>query len=113
MVYVFCRVRPNAHDEFKDEMCEDMLVTDPMLALLISNRHIQAASIILESPSRLTPNPMYQLRAFFVNYVPLFVDYGTTTWLFGALCSKCYICELSEVCWSCMNVNAKCVLCVV
>jgi hypothetical protein len=40
MVYVFCRVRPNARDEFKDETCEDMPMTSPMLALLISNRHI-------------------------------------------------------------------------
>jgi hypothetical protein len=71
MVYVLCRVHPNARDEVKDKMCEDVPMTGPMSALLISNRHIQAANIILESPSRLTPNPMYQLRAFFVNFVPL------------------------------------------
>ena len=73
VVYVLCTVRPNAHDEVKDETCEDVPVTDPTLALLISNRHIQAAGVVLESPSHLT-NPS---QACFVNYVllllPMFV----------------------------------------
>jgi hypothetical protein len=99
VVYVLCRVRPNTRDEVKDETCKDMPVTGPTSALLISNRHIQTTSIV-ESPSRLTPSPIYQLRACFVNYVPLL--WMTTTWFFGALCSKCMICELCglcEVCW--------------
>ena len=75
VVYVLCRVRPNARDEVKDETCEDVSMTGPMsaLALLISNRHIQAAGVVLESPSHLT-NPS---QACFVNYVllllPMFV----------------------------------------
>jgi len=75
VVYVLCRVRPNPRDEVKDETCEDVPVTGLMsaLALLISNRHIQAACVVLEIPSRLT-NPS---QACFVNYVllllPMFV----------------------------------------
>ena len=48
-----------------------MPMTARTSAVLISLRQIQAASVILDNPSRLTPNPIYQLCACFVNYVPL------------------------------------------
>ena len=72
VVYVLCRVRPNARDEVKDETCEDVPVTALTSALLISNRHIQATCVVLESPSCLTNSS----QACFVNYVlllPMFV----------------------------------------
>jgi hypothetical protein len=45
--------RPNAHNEDNDKMCEDVTVTAPTSALLISSRHIQAASVVLDTPSHL------------------------------------------------------------
>ena len=36
VVYVLCRVRPNARDEVKDETCEDVPMTALTLAVLIS-----------------------------------------------------------------------------
>jgi len=61
VVYVLCRVRPNARDEVKDETCKDVPVTALTLAVPISNRHIQADSVVLESPSRLTFNLKHAL----------------------------------------------------
>ena len=61
VVYVLCRVRPNARDEVKDETCDGMPVTAPTSALLISNRQIQAACIVLVSPSCLTLNLKHAL----------------------------------------------------
>ena len=116
VVYVLCRVRPNAHDEVKDETCEDVPVTDPTLALLISNRHIQAAGVVLESPSCLT-NPS---QTCFVNYVLLllpmfimeqlcllcthldFVDDLWTMWTLSMACELCELCVLYELS-PCMN----------
>jgi len=37
VVYVLCRVRPNAHDEVQDEMCEDMPMIAPTSIVPISN----------------------------------------------------------------------------
>ena len=61
VVYVLCRVHPNAHDEVKDETCDDVPVTAPTSALLISNQQIQSACIVLTSPSHLTLNLKHAL----------------------------------------------------
>ena len=61
VVYVLCRVRPNARDEAKDETCDSVPMTALTLALLISNRQIQAAYVVLTSPSRLTLNLKHAL----------------------------------------------------
>jgi hypothetical protein len=110
VVYVLCRVRPNAHNEVKDKTCKDVPVIAPTSVVLISLRQIQAASVILESPSRLTLNLICELQACFVNHVPLlwtmvglcpslveYVRHATTMSMICELCGKC------ELCWSCMK----------
>jgi len=70
VAYVLCRVHPNARDEVKDKTCEDVPVTGPTSALLISNRHIQVACIVLEGPSCLTNPSQHALWTMsFVAYV--------------------------------------------
>jgi hypothetical protein len=115
VVYVLCKVHPNTRDEDKDQTCKDVPVTAPKLTLLISNRHIQAACIVLKSPSCLT-NPS---QACFVNYVLLlhkfvmeqlcrlcahldFVDHLWTMWTLLMACELCELCALCELS-SCTN----------
>ena len=117
VVYVLCRVHPNAYDEVKDEMCEDVPVTTLMSAVLIFNRQIQVAYIILVSPSCLTLNLKHALSTMcffcclcsswynYVNYVliwwTLFVVWTMSTmWTLSMTCELCGLCELSS---SCMN----------
>jgi hypothetical protein len=111
VLYVLCRVRPNTRDEVKDKTCEDVPVITPTSALLISNRQIQAARVVLESPSRLT-NP-YQ--ACFCELCPLLLDFVDDLWtmctssLACELCALCYrhVCDLCglHVCWSFVKLS--------
>jgi hypothetical protein len=111
LVYVLCRVRPNTRDEVKDEMCEDVPVTTPTLAVLISNRHIQAMSVILDTPSHLpnlhlnhslsTPFPMLVHVGNLLNFVDCwwlvkYVNYVDCRWILKyVLCELCrLVCEL-------------------
>jgi hypothetical protein len=73
VVYVLCRVRPNARDEVKDEMCDDVLVTALTSALLISNRQIQGACVVLTSPSCLTLNLKHALSTMCFFLLPMLV----------------------------------------
>ena len=61
VVYILSRVHPNARDEVKDKTCDNVPVIAPTSALLISNRQIQAACIVLVSPSCLTLNLKHAL----------------------------------------------------
>ena len=96
VVYVLCRVCPNDRDEVKDETCEDVPMTAPMSALLISNQHIQVVCVVLETPSRLL-NPS---QAYFVNYVLLLLPMFIMEQLYR-LCVHLEACELCELCGLC------------
>jgi hypothetical protein len=51
LVYVFCRVYPNAPQKPHDKTCDAVPLITPTLALLICNPHIQAASVIISNPT--------------------------------------------------------------
>ena len=56
VVYVLCRVRPNARDEVKDKTCKDVPMTALTSAVLICKQQIQATYVVLKSLSCLTLN---------------------------------------------------------
>jgi hypothetical protein len=64
-LYVLCRVHHNARDEVKDETCEDVPVTTLTSVVLMSLPQIQAASVIVDSPTRLT----LKLHLIYLSYV--------------------------------------------
>ena len=116
VVYVLCRVRPNARDEVKDKMCNDVHVIAPTSALLISNRQIQAACVILTIPSRLTLNLKHALSTMcffcclcwswynYVDYVliwwTMFVVWTVSTmWTLWTKFVVYELCELDVICY--------------